>query len=179
MKIVGTQPRCAPQLLDRIERFLDREHCPGFDCRSTAVRAVRRPVSNYYTATLQCTECGAAPIGSLPKTEIFNFADLEDWNVYLVEDWSNAREARRDQRLADYDQARAAQRADYREWLRTSHEWRQLRARVLKRDNWTCQSCLEAEARDVHHETYALGRLPPAMYLYSVCRPCHDLLHGK
>jgi hypothetical protein len=179
MKIVGITPNCAPQLQDRIERFLDQEHCPQFECQSTTYRAVRRPVSNYFTFTLQCTECGAAPIGSLAKGAVFNFAALSQWDPHIITDWERGREQRAKWRQATYDQAREAQRQDYHHWLRTSPEWRRLRARVLKRANYTCESCLDAEARDVHHETYALGRLPPAMYLYAVCRPCHDLLHGK
>lgn len=179
VRIVGGIPRCAPKLLDRIERFLDLEKCPTFECDGIVFRAVRRPVSTYYTATIQCQTCGHAGIGSLTKSEFFDFAALPLWDDALLDGWNGSRDARASARAAAWDSRLDAMRDDYREWLRTSPEWHSLRAKVLRRANYVCEGCLEAEARDVHHETYAMGRLPPAMFLHALCRTCHNRMHGK
>ena len=57
----------------------------------------------------------------------------------------------------------------YREYLK-SDAWRRKRYVVLKRDNWTCQSC-GAKATQVHHMRYAkynIGK-EPIDWLVSLC----------
>lgn len=66
-------------------------------------------------------------------------------------------------------------KAQYRRYLR-SPEWRALKERVLRRDGYMCQCCLNAPAVEVHHESYAYMRDTPAYLLQSVCRPCHEML---
>lgn len=76
------------------------------------------------------------------------------------------------------EQRREERRRRYAAWLQTSPEWRRIRARVLRRAGHTCECCLDAEARDVHHETYDMGVLPPAWLLRAVCRTCHEHIHN-
>lgn len=63
--------------------------------------------------------------------------------------------------------------------------WRDLRAKVLVRCAGTCEVCLTAKARHVHHCTYAKGQkgvlrlLVPLRELKAVCIACHDRIHHK
>jgi len=61
---------------------------------------------------------------------------------------------------------------EYKQYL-NSKKWKAKRKLVLKRDNYTCQSCLSAKARDVHHISYEHLRNEPLFELVSVCRTCH------
>jgi uncharacterized protein YdaU (DUF1376 family) len=65
----------------------------------------------------------------------------------------------------------------YSDWLQTSPDWDDIRQRVRQRSDDLCEACLSAKAVDVHHTTYAMGRLPPAWLLRHVCRDCHDRFH--
>lgn len=65
---------------------------------------------------------------------------------------------------------------DYDDFLK-SPAWRELRRRVMARDDFRCQYCLRADADEVHHKTYANGWLAPAFDLVSVCAECHRKLH--
>jgi 5-methylcytosine-specific restriction endonuclease McrA len=72
---------------------------------------------------------------------------------------------------------RIARRDYYREYLK-SDAWKRKRYVVLKRDNWTCQSC-GAKANQVHHKKYArnIGK-EPIHWLVSLCTPCHKKIHN-
>ena len=72
---------------------------------------------------------------------------------------------------------RIARRDYYREYLK-SDAWKRKRYVVLKRDNWTCQSC-GAKATQVHHKKYAKYQIgkEPIKWLVSLCKPCHQKLH--
>ena len=61
---------------------------------------------------------------------------------------------------------------EYLEYL-NSKEWRSKRLKVLERDKYVCQSCLSAEAKEVHHITYKHLKNEPLFELVSVCKPCH------
>lgn len=67
----------------------------------------------------------------------------------------------------------------YREVYLNSEEWKRKRYVVLRRDNWRCVHCGE-EATQVHHKRYApknIGK-EPIEWLESVCKSCHEKLHG-
>ena len=75
--------------------------------------------------------------------------------------------------------------SQYRAYLE-SNQWRELRYRVLERDGHKCQSCLSAPATEIHHMTYRYYNEghDSALFLRSVCRPCHGRIseiegHGK
>jgi len=66
--------------------------------------------------------------------------------------------------------------ANYGSYLR-SKMWRNIRARVLKRDRGTCRFCSRDEASQVHHWTYTRAALcgnGDQHCLWSVCRECHQ-----
>lgn len=66
----------------------------------------------------------------------------------------------------------------YSEYLQ-SEKWKTLRAKILKRDNYICKSCLVNEAVQVHHLTYARLYDECAFDLVSVCIECHKKIHNK
>lgn len=178
MRLAGGFPRCTPEFRNRLELALERDAC-GYGCQATLASLRRRRVSSYYTVQLQCTGCGRGVGSALPKLGCFDSEVLDHWDEELAADWTASWLGRAAESAATRQTQLEDRRIDYREWLRISPEWKALRGKVLKRANWVCEGCLEADARDVHHETYAMGRLPPAMYLHALCRPCHDLMHGR
>ena len=76
-----------------------------------------------------------------------------------------------------FNKRRIARCDRYREYLKTD-AWQRKRYVVLKRDNWTCQSC-GAKATQVHHMKYAkynIGK-EPIDWLVSLCKTCHEKQH--
>ena len=70
-------------------------------------------------------------------------------------------------------------RDKYYEYL-GSPEWMHKRLKVLNRDRYICQACLEKTAHIVHHLTYAHIFNEPLFDLVSVCEECHKSIHkGK
>jgi 5-methylcytosine-specific restriction endonuclease McrA len=66
----------------------------------------------------------------------------------------------------------------YSEYL-ISDQWKDKRHLVLLRDNNVCKSCFSAPATLVHHKTYIHVFDEPLFDLESVCKECHDKIHGK
>lgn len=64
---------------------------------------------------------------------------------------------------------------EYKEYLK-SPEWKVKREKVLKRDNYICQGCLEKEATQVHHLSYKHIKNEPLFELVSICKECHDIV---
>lgn len=69
-----------------------------------------------------------------------------------------------------------SKRVEYIAYLK-GESWQELRRRVLERDNYLCQACLNKDAQDVHHITYANFGKEFCFELMSICRDCHNLLH--
>lgn len=65
---------------------------------------------------------------------------------------------------------------EYLQYLQ-SPSWEVLRAKVLMRDKYLCQSCLTGRATQVHHLSYANLFNEFAWELTSVCEACHARLH--
>ena len=60
-----------------------------------------------------------------------------------------------------------------------SDKWKAMRLKVLKRDDYTCQGCLENPATEVHHITYANLGDEFMFQLMAICRECHSRFHKK
>lgn len=78
--------------------------------------------------------------------------------------------------------AREARNAEWWEWYNSyleTPQWAAKRAAVMRRDNYTCQGCLEEKATQVHHFTYEHAGNEFLFELVSVCRTCHERLHLK
>lgn len=84
-------------------------------------------------------------------------------------------QSRRARLIADKDGQQRQWWADYNAYLR-SPEWKAKRRKVLERDNWTCQACMERPATQVHHTSYAHRFNEPLFELQAVCDECHRLI---
>jgi hypothetical protein len=70
-------------------------------------------------------------------------------------------------------------RLQHAEYLQTN-QWKTIRLKVLKRDNYLCQGCLEKPATEVHHKTYENWQNELMFELISVCYDCHyNKIHKK
>jgi len=70
--------------------------------------------------------------------------------------------------------------AAYSRYINESPEWRDRRARIMNRDNYTCQAILPGctgAAKHIHHKTYEHVGREPAFDLVAVCTRCHASLH--
>ena len=63
--------------------------------------------------------------------------------------------------------------AAYQEFLK-SKKWKEVRLRVFKRDNYTCQYCGSKENLEAHHISY--NRLTRLDNIKTCCHICHDSL---
>lgn len=86
---------------------------------------------------------------------------------------------KRDELLRQLDSLTDRQ-AYYRFEYLQSEAWQRKRYVVLKRDNWTCVYCGN-NATQVHHKRYAKNNIgtEPIDWLVSVCKSCHDQIHGE
>jgi len=81
--------------------------------------------------------------------------------------------AKRPQLDAQQEQRQAEWWTEYLAYLRTP-QWQSKRRKVLERDNYLCQSCMEAPATQVHHLSYEHLGDEPLFELVAVCTPCHE-----
>ena len=72
-------------------------------------------------------------------------------------------------------------REEYHQYLK-SDEWREIRAKVLKRNNGLCCYCNRKPSKIVHHiiyDVYNLGKEDEhSANLMPVCSSCHAYLHN-
>ena len=65
-------------------------------------------------------------------------------------------------------------------WRGSTRKWRRLRAYVLRRDAGRCQRCGCHTGLECHHVIpVASGGLDAPSNCRTLCRPCHDGLHGR
>jgi len=132
----------------------------------------------------QCKICGA-PVGNPKKKQ----EGLPKWD----EDLPARYKAARDQQLADmqrkYTQLSAEEdanlleesqdlQAQYSAYRRTP-AWQSKRARVLRRTGGVCEGCLQAQATEIHHLTYANIGDELLFQLVALCRACHEKVHPE
>lgn len=151
--------------------------CDGWNCTSTSGRLVkRRNAAGVYLLGVQCDECGKFYSRNVKRV------DHPGWVQYLDFDPDQRTKFYATKSL-EWRQNKAQElekkRQDYAEWLATSLEWADIRAKVLARADYECEACLDAGATQVHHLTYQAGKLPPAWLLRAVCRDCHEAIHGR
>ncbi len=129
----------------------------------------------------QCDNCGKFhPVAKgkidpdeLAGAEYYDQSRADAYRAEKQEEWARYN----DHLNAERNKARFDWRAKYNAYMQ-SPAWAALRMRVLTRDAFRCQWCLDAKATCVHHMSYKnLGR--EHLYeLQSLCQPCHDKIHG-
>ncbi len=103
-------------------------------------------------------------------TELFDkyYASYERYNNYQQFIFYKERKISADKREED----RTKWFKEHNEYLQTD-KWKQIRLKVLKRDDFLCQGCLESPATEVHHLTYGHWKNELMFELLSVCYDCH------
>ena len=66
---------------------------------------------------------------------------------------------------------------EYQEYLQSA-EWKNTRDKVLYRDHFMCQGCLEVRATQVHHLSYKNIGNEFLFQLISLCDKCHERIHN-
>lgn len=183
-ELYGELPRILTAAMRVRVTMILRAGCSGWRCPGTEPRFTRRLINANVTVHIQCMGCGRSMSGGLKRADFAHWQDFHLWDdtprERLDAELESERQAgiqRSDEVRERLDQAIAQRRTDYARWLLASPDWQRLRDRVWIRAGGNCEACLNARAKDVHHITYHLGRLPPAWELRAVCRACHDRLH--
>jgi len=86
-------------------------------------------------------------------------------------------EKRRRENEASRERDRLDRHLLYEGYLK-SPRWQEVREKVFRRDGGLCQGCLQAQATEVHHMSYDHAFNELAFELVSVCRDCHERIHG-
>lgn len=145
----------------------------------------------------QCQTCGIKSTGgTLKHSEVENLKEkisnnqikkfsqsLEDngptYNRYFNEYSRPFHEKQKQKQQEEYQRQSKEKRdiwfKEHNEYLQTP-QWKNIRQKVLKRDNYLCQGCLESQATEVHHLSYDNWRNELMFELISVCYNCH---HNK
>ena len=68
----------------------------------------------------------------------------------------------------------------YKKHYLASPQWKAIKASILSRDQYTCQSCLVTGfPLEVHHIAYVNFMAEQPSDLISLCRRCHQEIHNK
>ncbi len=82
---------------------------------------------------------------------------------------------------AELELLRVEENARWQAWYQIymrSPSWAELRRKVIKRANGTCEGCGDAPAVQAHHLTYKNAGAEFLWELRAVCRACHERTHG-
>ena len=140
----------------------------------------------------QCSICGRLAGKWVKLERVPNWQALTEWDHEIEELWEKSehvymreyREWRVQQDgIAAFGRQAEERKPDafwekYKEYLR-SPEWASKRERVLKRANGMCEGCGIAEARQVHHLSYAHVGREMLFELVAICDACHEVVHGR
>jgi len=143
------------------------------DCQHPTTELRRPPIaggSAHYAE--QCLTCGIR-VGNWVKRPA---GDVPEWDDSIQERIERESAERRAQAGIDRIEETEERRRQYHEYLQ-SPEWREIRKRVLERDNHLCQGCLMAPATQVHHLTYDNIMAEFLFELTSLCDHCHKRYH--
>lgn len=155
------------------------EKATSLDCDHPSTTLVRRVCSNGSMQVVrQCVRCGRPTSGPTKQSVLVEagvvIADLPLFDRDLQDRWYAVHRASRDAERQDRNRQWWA---DYDRYL-ASPAWGDRRARVMARDSYLCQGCLEHTATEVHHLTYARAGNELLFDLIALCADCHGRAHG-
>ena len=123
----------------------------------------------------QCVRCGNTSTPIKAHVAKQRGDNIPEYDYHLETRWRAAKD------LA-YKAARKAikpqLKAEYEAYLR-SPEWQRLRTAVFERCGGICEVCKAAAAEQAHHLTYERLGHEELADLLGVCKPCHELIHGR
>jgi len=153
--------------------FNDIIESKKMECNNHELVFVKRLKSNGKPLlNKQCLQCGEHDSTAYKLNLVLDFNLLPEYSEEKREkNWI----LKKQQYELKRENEKTAWFENYNLYLQTN-EWKEKRLKVLKRDNWTCQSCLEREANEVHHITYKHVFKEPCFDLISICYNCHDEL---
>lgn len=125
----------------------------------------------------QCTTCGYAMTGAIAKTKVN--LPVPEWDEGLRKRWASIKYADHALRVKDRQAKEYAEFDAERRAHMQSPYWFKIRQKVLQRDGYRCQGCLEKEASVVHHKTYDRLGNELLIDLVSLCDPCHAAVHRR
>lgn len=149
-----------------------------FKCSHSESHITRRINSaggEYYIR--QCLICGQPVSTQLPKKSVL--VPCPNFDQVLCDNWLAERDARYEELQTKEAGKTYAKQGEW--WDRytaylNSPEWQVRRKKVLARDNYLCQACLERKATQAHHLTYEHVFNEPLFELIAICEPCHTKL---
>jgi 5-methylcytosine-specific restriction endonuclease McrA len=128
----------------------------------------------------QCLNCGLLEGRSFPHkdhdVDSLPVADLERDKLYHERYTDQSAELHANRASKRYLAKMPKQEMGDYDWYIGSNTWKLKRQRVLERDNYICQSCLQNKAEEVHHLTYIHLSNEPLFELVSVCKTCHEAI---
>lgn len=122
----------------------------------------------------QCLTCGQAISTAIKKDTIQNIERVVSFDYLLEDNYNNLKKLRREE-LSRQPTCNDSFWREYNAYLLTD-KWKMKRLKVLERDNYLCQACLETQATQAHHLTYKHVFNEPLFDLIAICQPCHDQL---
>ncbi|MFA4900889.1 MAG: hypothetical protein WC563_15330 [Brevundimonas sp.] len=143
-----------------------------------------RTLSNGATAWgTQCKRCGCwnarkkSDFATEPTTT-YESAIRDEWEAEQRMFWQGMSAHFQHEHEQKREDDHSAWLIEYNDYL-ASDVWAKRREAILKRDEGLCQGCLRRPATQVHHLTYAHWKNELAFELLSLCKLCHEKVHGK
>lgn len=128
---------------------------------------------------MQCLCCGVAATSALKHSFAQDKTFILPFDEDLADSYFKQRRERYEQLCNEENTKHTNKETDwftkYNNYLR-SPEWQARRQKVLIRDKYLCQACLEKNATQVHHLSYDHVFNEPLFELVAVCKECHDKL---
>ena len=162
------------------------------ECSCSKTHLTRRVVSGGMVQFwMQCLRCGKATSQSLSKSKAsqiagrMGFSSLDDvapWDQELRNSFerklAEAFRAEHHRRQEQWNAEKWERSEAYQQYLLTP-QWRSIRALVMRRANWKCEGCLQADAEEVHHRKYPREWGCEFLFdLVALCSSCHERIHS-
>jgi hypothetical protein len=151
------------------------EECPHARVTKPRARTIAGGSIQYRR---QCLDCGAPAGNPIAKSAVLTETkDIEprEFDEALFE----AKDAERRQLQRDHSDRESAQWwAWYNIYLATE-DWRDRRAKVLRRCGAWCEGCGDCPATHIHHLTYDHVGNELLFELVGLCDECHALAHSE
>lgn len=124
----------------------------------------------------QCLACGLARSQFLKRQDV-NEAAAQPWDKDLEQaTWRQVLDSSTEERRLYFRQKDDKWRIRYERHLR-SDKWAIICEKICRRDNGTCQGCLDSKGHHVHHLTYDRMGDELLIDLVLLCRTCHAKVH--
>ena len=148
-----------------------------FSCSHIESELRKRTIKGGSTTYVkQCVLCGntSQPIKK-EAALAFNNDEIPSYDDTLQDKWSSRKSEKYRQ---TFESSKKERVVEYHEYLDTV-DWEGLRKKVFSRSKGLCEGCLEKEATQVHHLTYAHIGKEFLWELVAVCDECHERYHEE